>query len=107
MADTQEATRVRKTYPVVDVKISEVQADVAAGLTRPEIRTKYNLSPTAMKTLFSHPKLKNTRAASVGVNIIDDTAESAPVAEQQDQNPQETVQEAAQEGASEQSFGDY
>ena len=59
------------------IKISEILEMVQNGMTRPEIKKELDLSNKEMKVIFSHEKLKKTRAHSKPVEIVlvDDTAE--------------------------------
>lgn len=63
----------------VQVSISDILTDLNNGLKRADIKNKYNLNNAQLKTLFSHPKLKNkkTKKAEVELVIIDDTAQVA------------------------------
>lgn len=43
------------------IKMSEILADLDNGLTRSEIKTKYELTGREMASLFSHPSLKSRK----------------------------------------------
>lgn len=43
------------------IKMSEILADLDNGLTRLEIKTKYELTGRELISLFSHPSLKNRK----------------------------------------------
>lgn len=60
------------------VTVSQLLADVNAGLTRSEIKAKYELSGKDMATAFSHPKLKGVKAkAKSDFELVDDTDEAS------------------------------
>lgn len=58
------------------LSVSQVLNDLNNGLTRDQIKEKYELNFSEMKMLFNHPKLKGKRAKTAGASlmIIDDTA---------------------------------
>jgi hypothetical protein len=62
----------------IDISISAVLLDLKNGLTRQDIKEKYNLNGVQLKHVFSHPKLKfkKTVRATVQINIVDDTPET-------------------------------
>ena len=44
------------------IRISGILEDLNNGLSRPEIATKYEISPAEVKVLFEHEKLKGKKA---------------------------------------------
>lgn len=59
------------------LSVSQVLNDLNNGLTRDQIKEKYELNFSEMKMLFNHPKLKGKRAKTAGASlmIIDDSEE--------------------------------
>ena len=66
---------------MVQITITEVLNDLTNGLSRHDIKAKYNLSPAQLKQIFSHPKLKGKKAkkAEVMIDLIDDTITESTV----------------------------
>jgi len=56
------------------IKVSEILNDLINGLTREDIKKKYNMSTAQLKAVFAHPKLKGrkTKKAEEPINLIDD-----------------------------------
>lgn len=82
------------------MSIKAVVIDLESGLTRKQIREKYELTHADMKTLFSHEKLKGRRTQSSSIlEIIDDLDEEAdarpleeePVVEEEVSTPEATT----------------
>lgn len=66
----------------MQIKVSEILNDLTNGLTRADIKAKYNLSTAQMKSIFSHPKLKGrkTKQVTQPIELVDDMEVSpAPV----------------------------
>jgi len=81
------------------ITISQVLADLEAGVTRPQMATKYEITPREVNALFQHPKLKGKKAKKVFIpsfDIVDDTPDAST--ETVDAEP---VGEAAPEPAAE------
>jgi hypothetical protein len=59
------------------IKVTEILTDLENGLTRKEIKVKYNLTFKEMQEVFKHEKLrfKKTRQKP-NIEVIDDTEES-------------------------------
>jgi hypothetical protein len=69
------------------ITVSQILADLNAGLDRKAIREKYNLSVEETKLIFQHPKLSGKRVKRskiVKFTLVDDTEEQAPVSESTD-----------------------
>ncbi len=70
----------------MQIKISEILNDLTNGLTRHDIKAKYNLSTGQMKAIFSNPLLKGkkTKKAEEPVYLVDDvtTVIATPVVEE-------------------------
>lgn len=65
-----------KKVPVEKVKltVSQILADLDAGLDRKQIRAKYNLNAQGIKQLFQHEKLKGRKVkAPANFDLVDDT----------------------------------
>jgi hypothetical protein len=69
------------------ITVSQILADLNAGLDRKAIREKYNLSVEETKLIFQHPKLSGKRVKRskiVKFTLVDDTEEQAPISESTD-----------------------
>lgn len=86
---------------MVQITITEVLNDLTNGLSRHDIKAKYNLSPAQLKQIFSHPKLKGKKAkkAEVMIDLIDDTitAEVTPVVNNSYATIEKVVEEVGQD----------
>lgn len=68
------------------VSIKEILSDLENGLSRIEIKQKYNLVGREMQVLFNHPKLKNKKARKKVCLIINDDVEEVVSSQNQTNN---------------------
>ena len=61
-----------------EVKISEVKAKLAAGMSRKDIDKELELNPKESAMLWKHPKLVGIKKSKykTEVNLVDDTEQS-------------------------------
>jgi hypothetical protein len=99
MSAQENATNV--VTPVENVKVSEVLALLAEGKTRAEIAAHYGQSVALMaRTVWKHPKLKGRKTIkqdSALINVVDDTEDEEPVADNSGNEMQEEPTENVQE----------
>lgn len=84
----------------ISLTVSQILADLQAGLTRNDIGEKYGLNKAQVKALFTHPKLKNKKTIKekgTGFQLVDDTVDqqSTNTATTSTETTQETVAEVA------------
>lgn len=64
------------------VTVSGILADLENGLTRKDIKQKYDLSMRELQHVFQHPKLKFKKTKQQpNVEVIDDTEEAQSIAD--------------------------
>lgn len=77
------------------VKISDILAKLASGVSRKDIAKELGISyAAAQKNLFNHPKLKNRKTRPAADFILEDDAPEAPVAVAKEEVVAEVVADA-------------
>lgn len=83
----------------IQVSIPGILKDLDNGMTRKQIKEKYDYTGKQMSVIFKHPKLMNKKAARVPVDIVFvDFEEEKQVATQQEELVKEsTIKEIKKE----------
>ncbi len=68
-----------KTKPTVS--LSQFKADVAAGMTKAELVTKWGISPASVKQIAAKFELTIQRAIAPKYILVDDESETTPKSE--------------------------
>ncbi len=96
---------MENTTPVITS--SQILADLQAGLTRADIKAKYNLTHLQLQGIFRSPSLKNRRTSvekGTPFTFVDDIASNipAPAPDQVDDIPETAHQVTLDEAIAEQ-----
>lgn len=75
------------------IKVQDILTDLENGMTRKEIKEKYNLSGKDLKTVFQHEKLKNKKTKTTGVILIDEDEQETTTIEPETQPEVELSEE--------------